>query len=78
MADSQIISDPKILFGKPIVAGTRIAVELIIEKLASGETVEQILRAHPRLTEQAVRAALDFAAKSLRADVTYPITESAA
>ena len=45
-----IVSDPAILMGKPVVSGTRISVELILEKLAAGETVEQILEAHPRLT----------------------------
>ncbi len=47
--------------GKPVVAGTRITVELILEKLAAGETVEQILEAHPQLTRQAIQAALAFA-----------------
>ena len=45
-----IVSDPAIMMGKPVISGTRITVELILEKLAAGETVEQILDAHPRLT----------------------------
>lgn len=64
-----IISDPAVMMGKPVVAGTRITVELALEKLAAGETVGQILDAHPRLTEESVRAALAFAAEALRADV---------
>jgi len=72
----KIISDPAIMMGKPIIAGTRITVELILEKLAAGETAEQILDAHPRLTIEAIREALAFAAKALRADVVYPITEA--
>lgn len=67
-----IISDPNVLMGKPVVAGTRISVELILEKLAEGETVEQILSEHPRLTREAIFAALKFAAQTLRADVVYP------
>jgi uncharacterized protein (DUF433 family) len=67
-----IISDPAIMMGKPVVDGTRITVELILEKLAAGETVEQILSAHPRLTKEAIRAALAFAAEALKADVIYP------
>jgi uncharacterized protein (DUF433 family) len=59
------------MMGKPVVAGTRITVELILEKLAAGETVEQILSEHPRLTAQGVRAAMAFAAEALRADVVY-------
>ena len=70
-----IISDPKIMMGKPVVAGTRITVELILEKLAAGETVNQLLDAHPRLTEEAIFAALKFAAQALKADVIYPIPE---
>ena len=68
-----ITSDPKIMMGKPTVTGTRITVELILEKLAAGETVDQILSEHPRLTAEGVRAAIAFAAEVLRADVVYPI-----
>jgi uncharacterized protein (DUF433 family) len=71
-----IQSDPSIMTGKPVIAGTRITVELILEKLAAGETVEQILEAHPRLTREAVYAALAFAAQALKADVIYPLRES--
>ena len=55
-----IVSDPEVMMGKPVVRGTRITVELILEKLAAGESEEQILRAHPRLTRQGVLAALAF------------------
>ena len=68
-----ITSDPKIMMGKPTVAGTRITVELILEKLAAGETVDQILSEHPRLTAEGIRAAIAFAAEVLRADVVYPV-----
>jgi uncharacterized protein (DUF433 family) len=73
-----IVSDPNVMMGKPVIAGTRITVELILDKLAAGETVEQILDAHPRLTREAVHAALAFAAEALRADVIYPIAEPSA
>ena len=77
--DNQLIqSDPSIMMGKPVINGTRITVELILEKLAAGETIEQILEAHPRLTREAVLAALDFAARVLKADVVYPVPEKAA
>lgn len=72
-----IISDPTIMMGKPVIAGTRITVELILEKLAAGETIEQILEAHPRLTHTGIQAALAFAAEALRADVIYPLAEVA-
>ena len=64
------------MMGKPVIAGTRITVEIILEKLSAGETVEQILKAHPRLTNEAIRASLAFAAQALRADVVYPVTEA--
>jgi uncharacterized protein (DUF433 family) len=62
MAQAPIVADPKIMMGKPTVAGTRITVELIPEKLAAGEAVDQILTAHPRLTDKGVGAAIAFAA----------------
>ena len=73
---SMVISDPAIMVGKPVIAGTRITVELILEKLAAGETVEQILDAHPRLTEDAIKKALSFAARALKSDVVYPVSKA--
>ncbi|MCE2396008.1 DUF433 domain-containing protein [Candidatus Poribacteria bacterium] len=74
--DTKLIqSHPSIMMGKPVVAGTRITVELILEKLAAGETVEQLLEAHPRLTKKGIQAAFSFATEALRADVIYPIAE---
>ena len=68
--ETQLIqANPKVLMGKPVVAGTRITVELILEKLAAGETIEQLLQAHPRLTHGAILAALAFASQALKADV---------
>lgn len=49
------------MMGKPVIIGTRIPVELILEKLAAGETYDQILEAHPRLTRPAILAAIAFA-----------------
>jgi uncharacterized protein (DUF433 family) len=72
MPEAMISSDPKIMMGKPVVRGTRITVELILEKLAAGESVDQILSEHPRLTREGVQAAIAFAAEALRADVVYP------
>ena len=66
MKTKLIQSDPSVMMGKPVIAGTRITVELILEKLAAGETIEQILQAHPRLTREAVRAALVYAAEAIR------------
>ncbi len=78
MQEILIVSDPAVMMGKPVIAGTRITVELILEKLAAGETVEQVLDAHPRLTRVGIQAALAFAAEALRAAVVYPVAERAA
>jgi uncharacterized protein (DUF433 family) len=75
---SLIVSDPAVMMGKPVVAGTRITVDLILEKMASGEAIEQILEAHPRLTREGILAALDYATRVLRSDVVYPITRQSA
>lgn len=76
MADSLIVSDPDIMMGKPVIKGTRITVELILEKLGAGETIEEVLEAHPRLTREGVLAALRFGAEALRADVAYPLPKA--
>jgi len=78
MPTQLVESNPSIMMGKPVIAGTRITVELILEKLAAGESPEQMIAAHPRLTREAVSAALDFAVKALRADVIYPTPDQAA
>lgn len=78
MKRARIEANPAVMMGKPVVAGTRITVELILEKLGAGETIDQLLEAHPRLTREGVLAALDFAAQVLRADVLYPIPDQAA
>ena len=71
-----IISNPKIMMGQPVVSGTRITVDLILEGLSAGESFDQLLKAHPRLTKEGIQAALQFAREALRADVIYPISES--
>lgn len=78
MEKKLIVSDPAVMMGKPVIAGTRITVESILEKLAAGETIDQILKAHPRLTKEAIRAALGFAREVMRADVVYPLKGEAA
>ena len=75
MATELIQSDPSIMMGKPVVAGTRIPVELILEKLAAGETIDQLLEAHPRLSKEGVLAALSFAARAPRTDMVHPTAE---
>jgi hypothetical protein len=52
MKEPLIVADPKVMMGKPVVAGTRITVDLILEKLGSGESVDALIEAHPRLTRE--------------------------
>ena len=73
MSEPMILSDPKVMMGKPVISGTRITVELILEKLGAGESIEELIESHPRLTRDAVLAALRFAAETLRADAVYPV-----
>jgi uncharacterized protein (DUF433 family) len=72
MRNNLITSDPNVMLGKPVVAGTRITVELILEKMAAGETIEELLEDHPRLTREGIQAALAYAVSVLRADEVYP------
>lgn len=67
------MSDPNVMMGKPVIRGTRITVELLLEKLAAGETVDDILAAHPRLTTDALHAAFRFAAEAMRSEVLHPV-----
>lgn len=78
MVTDLITSDSAVMMGKPVIAGTRITVELILEKLAEGETIEQILESYPHITREAVQAALAFAARALRAEVLYPMASRSA
>lgn len=65
MTHERIERNPSIMFGKPVIKGTRITVELILRKLAAGQSVDQILAAHPHLKVDDVYAAAAFAADYL-------------
>ncbi len=78
MGTGRIVSDPAVMFGKPVVAGTRITVELILERLAAGETEDQLIEAWPRLSREGLRAALAFAADAMKSEVVRPAREAAA
>ena len=73
-----ILTDPAVMMGKPVIAGTRITVEQVLEKLAADESVDQILAAHPRLSRPGVLAAIAYAAKVLHTDLVYHLPEKAA
>ncbi len=66
--ENLIESNPKIMFGKPVIKGTRITVELILEKIAEGESFEHILSQNPHLTKEKVSSAVRFALQNLQKD----------
>ncbi len=78
MSQQLINVDPAVMMGKPVIAGTRITVELILEKLGAGETLEDLLLDYPQLSREAVQAALRYAHQVLRNDVVYPWREQVA
>lgn len=63
-----IIQDSKILGGKPIIAGTRMSVEIILEFLAGGMEIKEMLREYPFLTKKQIQAAIQYAAANLSSD----------
>ncbi len=65
--------NPKIMLGKAVIKGTRLSVELIVEKIAYGATTEEILIQYPFIEGNDVQAALLYAAKSLKMEETYPV-----
>jgi uncharacterized protein (DUF433 family) len=69
--------NPRVMLGKPVVRGTRITVELILERLGAGESIEDLLRSYPHLTREAVLAAVAFGAEVLRNEVLLPLSPAA-
>ncbi len=70
----RITADPAILVGKPIIKGTRISVEFVIDLLARGWTVEQILQEYDHLTVDDIRACLAYAGELVREERIYPLS----
>jgi uncharacterized protein (DUF433 family) len=68
----RIIVDPKILVGKPIIKGTRLAVEFIVDLLAQGWAEGEILRNYPGITHDDITACLKYATSILKAEKIYP------
>jgi len=69
----RIVVDPQILTGKPVVRGTRISVELVVDLIAAGWSREQILASYPDLSEDDIRACLAYASELLREEKVYPL-----
>jgi len=76
MATKEYIEiNPKIMMGKPIIKGTRITVEQILEDLSVSNSIDEVISAHPHLTKEQVHAALSFAAQSIKGDKVYALTK---
>ena len=75
---ARIVSDPAVLGGKPVVKGTRISVEFLLELFASGGTRADVLKNYPHLTAEDVEEALRYAADVLKHDRVIPLTEQRA
>lgn len=66
-----IESNPEKLYGKPVIINTRIPVDLILEKLASGDTNEDLIEAYPKITKDDISACLMFAAESIKNEIVF-------
>jgi uncharacterized protein (DUF433 family) len=70
---SRITVNPEILAGKPIIKGTRISVEHILDLLANGWTTETILENYPQLKKQDITAVLRYATQMMKEEKVYPL-----
>jgi len=70
---ARIVLDPKVMVGKPVIKGTRLTVEYILNLLAHGATIEEILAEYEGLTPEDIQACLLFAAQSLESTVFMPL-----
>jgi uncharacterized protein (DUF433 family) len=69
----RIVIDPTVLAGKPVIRGTRLAVEFVVGLLAKGWTTEQVLDNYPGLTKEDVQACLEYAAELLQSERVFPV-----
>lgn len=70
---AKIVTNPKILGGKPIIEGTRISVEFILNLLASGQSEQEILNEYNHITSRDIHACLRYAANSLKNEIYYEL-----
>ena len=69
----RIVVDPKVLVGKPVIKGTRLSVEFILDLLANDWTINQILAEYPHLEREDVMAVLKYAAEMVKEERVYPL-----
>ena len=77
MEFTNIVSDPDILNGKPCIKGTRISVQIILEWIASGASIDGIVKKYPHLSEKAVREAVMYASRFMNNDIVIEVKTSA-
>ena len=68
-----IESNPDILYGKPVIKGTRISVDMILEKMSNGQSFQEIILCYPDLTENDLYACLAYASSLIRNEITKPL-----
>lgn len=71
--EKHIETNPEIMYGKPVIKGTRIPVDLILEKMSNGQNFQEIYKDYPDLNEEDLYACLAYATSVLRNEVTIPL-----
>ena len=71
--DERIELNPEILAGKPVIKGTRLAVEFVVDLMAQGWTEDEIIRNYPTLSSDDIRACLQYASAALQDEKVYPL-----
>jgi uncharacterized protein (DUF433 family) len=74
--DDRIVLDSAILAGKPVIRGTRVAVDLIVELLAQGWSEAEIVQNYPGITHEDIASCLRYASHILRSEKTYPLAKA--
>lgn len=73
--EDRIVIDPKVLTGKPVIKGTRLAVEFVVGLLAQGWSESQIQENYPGITAEDIRACLQYASDVLKSERVYPVID---
>lgn len=73
----RIVTNPKVLQGKPVIEGTRISVAFVLELITSGMTVDEIVKEYPGLTREDLLAAVDYARQVVDNEDVIPVSEAA-
>ena len=71
--EGRIVIDPEVICGKPVVKGTRLAVEFVVDLLAQGWTAADVLKNYPGVTQDDILACLAYASAVLHAEKVYPV-----